>query len=182
MKTSFAVAACAVLSLAVAACGDDDDDAATGDSTELTTPDLAGTAAADSAAADETVADETVADTAPTASDGAGEATEAAADITEEQAADCAAFEELYQSLPAIDAPDVGEELTDDYKDEARSAIEQLEDLDLQSDEGRAARESLVDDMNELLDADTMTEELQTLGASDEIVTFGQICASSLGG
>ena len=180
MKKTFALAACAALSLAVAACGDDDDDAAGGDSSALTiaesdetSPSPADTAT-DGTEADDG-ADATSADT------GAATGDTAAIEISDEQAADCAAFEELNESLPDVDAPAVGEEITDEYKDEARSAIEQLEDLDLQSDEAQAARDSLVDDINTVVDADTMTDELQALGASEELIAFGQICAGNAG-
>ena len=121
-------------------------------------------------------ADATSADT------GAATGDTAAVEISDEQAADCAAFEELNESLPDVDAPAVGEEISDEYKDEARSAIEQLEDLDLQSDEAQAARDSLVDDINAVVDADTMTDELQALGASEELIAFGQICAAGAAG
>ena len=98
------------------------------------------------------------------------------------KAADCDAFEELNESLPDVDVPAVGEEINDEYKDDARSAIEQLEDLDLQSDEAQAARDSLVDDINAVVDADTMTEELPALGASEELIAFGEICAAGAAG
>ena len=84
--------------------------------------------------------------------------------------------------MPEANPPDVGEEITDEYKDDARDAIEQLEGLDLQSEEGQAAIDSLIDDINTLVDADTMTEELQSLGASEELLAFGQICAAGAGG
>ena len=109
-------------------------------------------------------ADATSADT------GAATGGTAAVEISDEQAADCATFEELNESLPEVDAPAVGEEISDEYKDEARSAIEQLEELDLQSDEAQAAHDSLVDDINTMVDANTMTDELQALGASEELI------------
>ena len=181
MKKTLALAACAALSLAVAACGDDDDDAASGDSSTLTiaesdatSPSPVDTATGGTEAADG--ADATSVDTGASTGD-----TAAAIEVSDEQAADCTAFEELNESLPDVDAPAVGEEITEEYKDDARSAIEQLEDLDLQSDEGQAARDSLVDDINELVDADTMTEELQALGASEELIAFGEICAANAG-
>jgi hypothetical protein len=182
MKTTFALAACAALSLAVASCGDDDDDDASGDTTAVTvadsdetSPSSADTASAGTAADD--AADATSADTGSAAGD-----TAPAIEISDEQAADCAAFEELNESLPDVDPPAVDEEISDEYKDEARSAIEQLEELDLQSDEAQAARDSLVDDINQLVDADTMTEELQALGASEELIAFGEICAAGAAG
>ena len=172
MKKTLALAACAALSLAVAACGDDDDD---DDASDDTTGVLV--ADTNSAGTDADAAGATSADT-----EAATGETAAAVEVSDEQAADCAAFEELNESLPDVDPPAVGEEITDDYKDEARSAIEQLEELELQSDEAQAARDSLVDDINQLVDADTMTEELQALGASEELVAFGEICAANAAG
>ena len=164
MKTTLALAACAALSVAVAACGDDDDDSTDEPVVTVADSDEPSPSAADTESAG------TAAETAP------------AVEISDEQAADCAAFEELNESLPDVDPPAVGEEISDEYKDEARSAIEQLEELDLQSDEAQAARDSLVDDINQLVDADTMTEELQALGASEELIAFGEICAARAAG
>ena len=174
MKTTLTLAACAALSLAVAACGDDDDDASDG-TTQLTVAESDATSPAGTDAGDAGAA--TSADTGAAPAD-----TAAAIEVSDEQAADCAAFEELNESLPDVDPPAVGEEITDEYKDDARSAIEQLEELELQSDEAQAARDSLVDDINQLVDADTMTEELQALGTSEELIAFGEICAANAAG
>jgi hypothetical protein len=181
MKTTLVLAACAALSVAVSACGDDDDDS-TDDPPAVTVADSDETSptSADTESAGTTAGDATGATSADTGA-AAGE-TAPAVEISDEQAADCAAFEELNESLPDVDPPAVGEEISDEYKDEARSAIEQLEELDLQSDEAQAARDSLVDDVNQLVDADTMTEELQALGASEELIAFGQICAARAAG
>ena len=168
MKQTFALAAVAALSLAVAACGDDDDDDAAGGGTAAVT-------IADSGdTASEPVGSEPGDTGSPTGAGGT------VGDITDAQAADCAAFGELSESLSDVEAPEVGEEISDEYKDEARSAIEQLEDLDLQTDEADAARDSLIDDINEVIDADEMTEELRSLGASDELIAFGQIGAAGV--
>ena len=173
MKKTFALAACATLSLAIAACGDDDDDAS-GDG-----------AGSEPAAVTVDDGDETSpspVDSAPAETGAPTEDSGTAVEISEEQAADCDAFEELNESLPDVEVPAVGEEVDDEYKDDARSAIEQLEELDLQSDEAQAARDSLIDDINAVIDADTMTEELAALGASEELIAFGEICAAGAGG
>lgn len=159
-----ALAASAVLAMAAgfAACGDDDDDAS-GDTTSVTV-----VAGADATSADATSADDEAEATAPMGS------------VPEDVAADCQAIQDLSESLSTADAPAVGEAVTDEYKDSLREAVEALEDIDLQSDEGDAARDSLVDDLNTAIDADTWTEELQALGASEEMTTFGAMCAEAL--
>jgi len=158
-----ALAASAVLAMAAgfAACGDDDD--ASGDTTSVTV-----VAGADATSADATSADDGAEATAPMGS------------VSEDVAADCQAIQDLSESLSTADAPAVGEAVTDEYKDSLREAVEALEDIDLQSDEGDAARDSLVDDLNTAIDADTWTEELQALGASEEMTTFGAMCAAAL--
>jgi len=167
-----ALAASAVLAMAAgfAACGDDDDDAS-GDTTSVTV-DAGGDATSADDDSDTTAAGEaTGTEAEPAAPSGS---------VPDDVTADCQAIQDLSESLPTADAPAVGEDVTDEYKDSLREAVEALEDIDLQSDEGDAARDSLVDDLNTAIDADTWTEELQALGASEEMMTFGAMCAATL--
>jgi len=173
MNTTRALAVGAVLALSAgfAACGDDDDDAS-GDTTSVTVD-----AGADATSAADDSADITA--TTDTTAAGA-EATAPMGSVSEDVAADCQAIQDLSESLPTADAPALGDEITDEYKDSLREAVDALEDIDLQSDRGDAARDSLVDDLNTAIDADTWTEELQALGASEELTTFGAMCAATL--
>ncbi len=167
MNTTRALAVGAVLALAAgfASCGDDDD--ASGDTTSVTVD----------AGAEATSADD--GGDATSADDG-GETTAPMGSVSEDVAADCQAIQDLSESLSTADAPALGDEISDEYKDSLREALDALEDVDLQSDEGDAARDSLVDDLNTAIDADTWTEELQALGASEELTTFGAMCAAAL--
>ncbi len=182
MKKSRAFAAGAVLALALgaAACGDDDDDASGGTTALTAAANDSGTEPADAAttpAEDGTATTSASEDTA-----GGTEATVASVSVPEDVAADCEAFTELGASLSTVETPEVGDEISDEYRDSLHEAIDALEGLDLESDEGKDARDSLVDDLNTAADADTWTEELQALGSSEEMVTFGTMCASQLSG
>lgn len=149
-----ALAACAALAITIAACGDDD-----GTAPDDTTP--AGTADAGQGTAGMVSPPESMA-------------------VSDDVVADCQMFESLVDGLPEIDAPAVGEEISDDYRDAIRGSADGIEVLDLVSDEGRAARDSLVEGLDAVADADTMTEELQMLGESDDLVAFGAMCQSML--
>ena len=164
MKTTLALAACAALSLAAAACGDDDDDASD-DSTELTTPAAPDTAAADTAASEDSAAN--------------GAATEAAGTLSEDDAeilADCEAFGSVLQT--DLSPPAAGEEITDEYRSGVEGAIDALDDLDLSTDGADAARDDFKNFLEDIVDADTMTEELQDIESrlSDEAVEFTNAC------
>lgn len=157
-----ALATCAAFAITFAACGDDDT------ASDDTTP----------------FALESSGDTNPAGPADAGQGTvgepspSPSMSVPDDVAADCLMFEELVDALPEIDAPAAGEEISDDYRDAIRGSAEEIEALDLASDEGRAARDSLVDGLNTVADADTMTEELQSLGDSDDLVAFGHMCLS----
>ena len=153
MKKTRAMVACAALAVTVAACGDDDD--ASGDAALSTVEPAPEATPADVAA-----------DTAAEASD----------DVI----ADCEAFEAVIREQSDVEPPEMGDEISGEFEDSIRSIVDDFEGLDLSSDEGESARDSFVDDLNTLADADTMTEELQTLGQSDAVATFGALCATAL--
>lgn len=183
MKKPTALATCAVLAITFAACGDDD---ASDDTTALTVPagaELTTPATADaSGAGDATVAplDATVATLGgATDSAGADAAESSPASVPDGVAADCEEIAGTIGDEPP-DQPEIGNEISDDFKDFIRATIDDLEALDLESDEGEAARDSFVEDLNTLADADTMTEELSNLGQSDEIAAFDALCSSAL--
>lgn len=175
MKKTYALAACAAFTIGFAACGDDDDDAS-GDTTAVTI--AAG--APDTEAADETdAADDTATTVAGEVADTASAGTEPAVEVSDDEAADCQDFADLLSDLPELDQPAVGDELSDDFKDGIGEIVDGLEGLDLRTDGAQAARDSLVNDFNELADADTMTEELQQLGDADEVLAFDEICIAA---
>jgi hypothetical protein len=127
------IAACAALAVTAVACGDDDD-AASGD----TAPRGDGAGA------------ETEPSTAPSADD-------------PELAADCAtlfAFTEDEMQTAEVFALREGDEITDEHREQVDELIGQLEDLDLQSDEGQDARDLLVDLANEVRDTGEVTADL----------------------
>ena len=57
--------------------------------------------------------------------------------------------------------------------------VDDLEDLDLETDEVRDAVDSLVDFANEVIDADTWTEELDT-SAQASITPLTEACAAAI--
>jgi hypothetical protein len=79
------------------------------------------------------------------------------------------------------DAPEVGEEISDVYKDTLREVVDNLENLDLQSDEVRAAVASLIDFANEVIDADTWSEEFET-SAPASLTPLTEACAAAVAG
>ena len=60
------------------------------------------------------------------------------------------------------DDPEVGEEISDEYKDFLQGVIDDLEDVDLETDEVQGARDAFVDFGNEVLDSDTWSDELES--------------------
>ena len=179
MKKSLALAACAAISISFAACGDDDDDAA-GDTTAATvavateSPAEAGTEAP--AGATDTAATDTAA-TGTAATDGA--ATQPPVSLTGDDAellADCNVMQSAFAASPDITTPEVGDELTDEYRDFANEQIQLLDDLDLQTDEAKDARDALLDAVRASLEEDTYTEP----SIPEDLTTFGQHCAELL--
>ena len=86
-------------------------------------------------------------------------------DASPEVVADCEVVGEFVQGQDeGPGAPEVGEEISDDYKDFLQGVVDDLEDLDLETDEVQAGVDALVDFANEALDADTWTDELSTAG------------------
>jgi hypothetical protein len=167
MRKSRLLAAGAALTLLVAACGDDDDDAASDDTSAPAT--IAAPAGGATTPSD------------GTAAEGAGaDATVDAGGVSPELAADCetvvAAFSEI-EAAP--DDPDVGEEISDEYKDSLRGVVDDLENLDLQTDEVRDAVASLVDFANEVIDADTWSEEFET-SAQASFTPLTDACAAAI--
>ena len=80
-----------------------------------------------------------------------------------ELAADCAtlfAFTEDEMQTAEVFTLSEGDEITDEHRDQVDELIGQLEDLDLQSDEGQDARDLLVDLANEIRDTDEVTADL----------------------
>jgi hypothetical protein len=167
------LAACAALTMIAAACGDDDDDASSDTTTAAvaapTTP--AGPAepaeTEPTTAADEGSGATTSASGGPTATGG---------DVSPGLIADCQAVLELLEAQDEPpDVPEVGDELSDDYRDFLEGVVEDLEDLDLQTDEVQSAVDALVDFSNEVLDEGTLTEELDTQG-DEATVPFIEAC------
>ncbi len=76
------------------------------------------------------------------------------------------------------DDPAVGDEIPDDYKDAVQELVDAIEGADLETDEVQSAADSLVDSGNQVIDADTWTEELQT-ETQDAFTPLGEICAST---
>ncbi|HET9546441.1 MAG TPA: hypothetical protein VFO97_01335 [Desertimonas sp.] len=153
------IAACAALTLVVAACGDDDDDAS--DDTTA--------APAATAASAET-------EDAPSGTDvaaGAGDP---------EVAADCQTLftfaTEDMQSSEALSLQ-VGEEITDEHREQMDELIGQLEGLDLQTDQAQDARDLLIELANEFSDADEVTEDLGS-EQFEEFQSFATTCAPYL--
>jgi hypothetical protein len=167
------IAACAALTLVAAACGDDDDDAS-GESTLATV--AAPTIPAGPAEP---------AGTEPTAAAGEGSGATTAVsggptvtggDVSPELIADCQAVLDFLEAQgDPSDVPEVGDELSDDYREFLEGVVEDLEDLDLQTDEVQSAVDALVDFSNDVLDEGTLTEELDAQG--DEATTpFIEAC------
>ena len=147
------IAACAALSLVVAACGDDDDDAS-GDTTADTIVPAAG---ADATVADDAAGTDECHRPLPTRR-------RRRRRPSPEVVADCQA---IFNAAPTIaddvpDDPAVGDEIPDEYKDAVQELVDAIEDADLETDEVQSAADALVDSGNEVIDADTWTEELQT--------------------
>ena len=170
MKKTLALAACAALSLAVAACGDDDDDAS-GATTELTTAEVADTAADDSDASDTA---------AETDASGDADATEPPASVSGEDAdllADCTEMQTVFAESTGPDTPEIGDEITDEYRDAVNEQIGLIEDVDLNTDLAQDAREALVDWAREQLEGDTYTEEMDNAEPPSEVNEFGVRCS-----
>ncbi len=161
MKKSRLLAACAALILLAAACGDDDDDAASDDTSAATIAAPAGGAT--------TPSDGTLADAAP--------AEGASPDLAEDCQAVVAAFADI-EATPDV-PEEVGEEISDEYKDTLRGIVDDLENLDLQTDEVRDAVGSLVDFANEVIDADTWSEEFDT-SAQASFTPLTEACAAAI--
>jgi hypothetical protein len=166
MRKSRPLAAAAALTLFVAACGDDDDAASDDTSAAATIAAPAGGATTPSAG---------------TAAEGAGaDVTVAAAGVSAELAEDCDAVVAAFSDIEAApDDPEVGEEISDEYKDSLREVVGDLENLDLQTDEVRDAVGSLVDFANEVIDADTWSEESET-SAQASFTPLTDACAAAL--
>jgi hypothetical protein len=155
MKKSRLLAACAALTLIAAACGDDDDDAASNDTSAET---IAAPAGGGTAAAEPTLP-------------GSG--------ADEEQVADCEAVATVLIDIgEGPTAPDVGEEISDEYKDALSGALESLEGVELQTDEVQAGVDALLDFGNEVLEADTWTEELDE-AANESLTPLTNVCAAT---
>ena len=96
-----------------------------------------------------------------------------------EVAADCQAVlsaltEATAGSVPAAPAP--GEEITDEYKDAVQSLVDRLGDIDFQSDEVESAVEEQLGVVEDILDADEMTDELQSR-TQDATTPLSEVCA-----
>ncbi len=166
------IAACAALTLVVAACGDDDDA-----SDDTTAAPVAGAASAGT-------------DVAPGGTDVAPSETELApsgTDVTAgagdpEVAADCQTLftfaTEDMQSSEALSL-EVGEEITDEHREQMDELISQLEGLDLQTDQAQDARDLLIELANEFSDADEVTEDLGS-AQFEEFQSFATTCAPYL--
>jgi hypothetical protein len=175
-----AAAAVAALTLTAAACGDDDDAA---DDTSAVT-----VAAAETAAPAATAA---AADTAtPAGTDGSTDTLPAVPTVPDvtlpgsgaspAQAADCQAVgQAVLEFEDSPPDPEVGEEISDEYKDAFRPAVEALEDLELETDEVQAAVDSLIDFGNQILDSDTWTEDIDA-GAEEATTPLFNLCAATL--
>ena len=152
------IAACAALTLVVAACGDDDDA-----SDDTTAAPVAGAASAGT-------------DVAP----GGTDVTAGAGDP--EVAADCQTLftfaTEDMQSSEALSLQ-VGEEITDEHREQMDELIGQLEGLDLQTDQAQDARDLLIELANEFSDADEVTEDLGS-EQFEEFQSFATTCAPYL--
>ncbi len=157
------LAACAALSLVVAACGDDDD--ASGDTTIAP-------------AVEATTAD--TADAGATATSLAASPSLPGGDASPEVVADCQAVVTAGSGVVGEepDAPAVGEEISDEYKDFVESVRDTLEDIDLETDEVQAAVDEQIDFANDILDADEWTEELQTQG-ENVFAPLTEVCAAT---
>ena len=94
-------------------------------------------------------------------------------------AADCTNIFDQLQGFDeeAPEDPEVGDELTDEYKDFLQSAIDQIEDVDVETDEVQAGVDSFVEFAEEVIDSDTWTEELETRSAT-AIEPLGTACAN----
>jgi hypothetical protein len=156
MRKSRLLAACAALTLIAAACGDDDDDAASSDTST-----------------------ETIAAPAGGGTDAAAEPTLPGSGASDEQVADCEAVASALIDIgEGPTAPDVGEEISDEYKDALSGALESLEGVELQTDEVQAGVDALLDFGNEVLEADTWTEDLDE-AATESITPLTNVCAAT---
>ena len=159
------IAACAALTLVVAACGDDDDA-----SDDTTAAPVAGAA---SAGTDVAPGGTDVAPSGPDVTAGAGDP---------EVAADCQTLftfaTEDMQSSEALSL-EVGEEITDEHREQMDELISQLEGLDLQTDQAQDARDLLIELANEFSDADEVTEDLGS-AQFEEFQSFATTCAPYL--
>jgi hypothetical protein len=184
MNKARLLAACGALVLTAAACGDDDDDDASGDTTPVTV--AAAPTTAGGATTPATAAAPAAGATTPATDDGGAAATVAAAptlpggDATEEQVADCqliaGSLQDALANAPAD--PGIDEEISDEYKDYLQNATDELDDLDLSTDEVQAGVDSVVDFGNEVIDADTWTEELNT-ASQDAFTPLLSVCGAT---
>jgi hypothetical protein len=161
----------AALVLIAAGCGDDDD--AADDTSPATVAAPATAAAPAESATAESAAPAGTVDTASTLP-GAG--------ASPEQASDCQVlFAALSEVISATDPPDlnVGDEISDEYKDAIQSLVDALDGLELETDEVRAAVDSLADYANEVLNSDTWTEELEA-GSQEATTPLTNLCAATL--
>jgi hypothetical protein len=76
-------------------------------------------------------------------------------------------------------APEVGEEISDDYKDTLRGIVDHLESVDVQSGEVSAAVASLVGFADEVIAAATWSQEFET-SAQASLTPLTEVCAAAL--
>ena len=120
---------------------------------------------------------------APSGTDVAPSGTDVAAGAGDpEVAADCQTLftfaTEDMQSSEALSLQ-VGEEITDEHREQMDELIGQLEGLDLQTDEAQDARDLLIELANEFSDADEVTEDLGS-EQFEEFQSFATTCAPYL--
>jgi hypothetical protein len=118
------------------------------------------------------------------ASDGTSAATIAASadSASSELAEDCQTVAASLSDIEATPAaPEVGGEISDEYKEALRGIVDDLENLDLQTPEVRDAVGSLIDFANEVIDADTWSEEFDT-SAQASFTPLTEACAAALAG
>jgi hypothetical protein len=151
MRTLGVLAACATLALLAAACGDDDDGSG-GTSPEPVSASPTPTSAAARVATQPPAQPEP-----PRAVSSEGGSVEASSDID----ADCQTVGTALLSLGAFpENPEVGDQISDEFKAAVQSAVDDFEGLDLQTDEVQSAVGSFVSYLDRILAADSWTEEL----------------------
>jgi hypothetical protein len=101
----------------------------------------------------------------------------ASPDLAEDCQAVVAAFADI-EATPDV-PEEVGEEISDEYTDALRGIVDDLESVDLQTDEVRDAVGSLVDFANEVIDADTWSEEFDT-SAQASLTPLTEACAIAI--